>query len=123
MRRPPWSVIVVSALLILAGLAGLLFHLSDFKNTPPLSYDLVVVSVVRLMAVVIGIFMLTGHNWARWLAMAWITFHVIVSAFHPIGELAAHLAVFGIFAAALFHRAASRYFSATKEPAPSGRPQ
>ncbi|HEX6822393.1 MAG TPA: hypothetical protein VF123_10085 [Candidatus Sulfotelmatobacter sp.] len=109
--------IVVSALLIVAGAAGLIFHLADLKGAHAVSYDLVLVSFVRLMAVVIGMFMLTGRNWARWLAMAWITFHVIVSAFHPVGELAVHLVLFGVFAVALFHRAAAQYFSAVKEPA------
>jgi len=117
MRRRPWSGLVVSALLIVAGAAGMIFHLADFKSVHPVSYDLVLVSFVRLMAVVIGISMLTGRNWARWLAMAWITFHVIVSLFHPMGELAVHLVLFGVFAGALFHRAAARYFSAAKEPA------
>ena len=32
------------------------------------------------------------QNWARWLALAWIIFHVGLSLFHPIGELAFHVA-------------------------------
>lgn len=118
MRRRPWSVMVISALLIVAGVAGLIFHLSDFKNTHPVSFDLVLATFVRFVAVVLGIFLLIGRNWARWLAMAWIAFHVIVSAFHPVAEVAVHLVLFGVFAGALFHRAPSQYFSALKEPAP-----
>ena len=116
-RKCPWSVMVVSALLIVAGAAGLIFHLADFKDAHAISYELILVSFVRLMAVVIGIFILTGRNWARWLAMAWITFHVIVSAFHPVGELAVHLVLCCVFAGALYHRAAAQYFAGAKEPA------
>ena len=118
MPRRPWSVTVVSALLIVAGVAGLIYHFSDFKNAQAVLYEAVLVSVVRLMAVVIGIFMLSGRNWARWLAMAWIAFHVILSAFHTVSELTFHVVVLGVFAGALFHHAAARYFSVVEEPAP-----
>ena len=36
------------------------------------------------LAIVCGVFLLRGHNWARWLALAWIAFHVVLSAFHAI---------------------------------------
>jgi hypothetical protein len=49
--------------------------------------------------------------------MAWIGFHVVVSAFHPLRELAMHIVVFAVFAAALFHRGAAQYFSSLKQPA------
>jgi hypothetical protein len=67
--------------------------------------------------------MLTGRNWARWLAMVWIAFHLVVSAFHPVGELTVHVVLFCVFAGALFHHAAAQYFAAVKEPAPGGHPQ
>ena len=31
-----------------------------------------------------------GHNWARWLLVAWLAFHVVVSGFHSMSEMAAH---------------------------------
>ena len=37
--------------------------------------------LTELLAMVSGAFMLRGHNWARWLALAWIIFHVILSIF------------------------------------------
>jgi len=30
--------------------------------------------------------LLMGHNWARWLILAWLAFHVVVSAFHSLSD-------------------------------------
>jgi hypothetical protein len=65
---------------------------------------------VRLSGIVAGAFMLRGENWARWLAIAWIAFHIALSAFHELRELAVH-AAFGIaIAVVLFRPNAKRYF-------------
>ncbi len=56
--------------------------------------------------------MLRGHNWARWLALAWIAFHVVLSAFHALAELAVHSLFCAIMAYFLFRPAANGYFRA-----------
>ena len=43
-----------------------------------------------LAAIVAGVFLLRGRNWARWLAAAWMAAHVAISAFHSRQELIAH---------------------------------
>ena len=55
-------------------------------------------------------FLLRGHNWARWLALAWIAFHVVLSAFHAIPELVIHAVFCAVFAWVLFRPEAARYF-------------
>ena len=45
--------------------------------------------VTELVGLLAGIFMLRGHNWARWLAVAWMAFHVAIS-FPEISKLAIH---------------------------------
>jgi hypothetical protein len=60
--------------------------------------------------------MLRGSNWARWLAMLWIASHVIISAFHPIRELAIHILVFAMFAWVLFRPDAASYFRRAERP-------
>jgi len=45
--------------------------------------------MIRIIAVVGGVFLLMGHNWARWLMLAWLAFHVAVSAFHSLSEFIA----------------------------------
>ncbi len=54
--------------------------------------------------------MLRGHNWARWLAIAWMGFHVGLSAFHAFHELAIHSLFFAAITWLLFRPAAARYF-------------
>lgn len=68
---------------------------------------------VRLSGIVAGAFMLRGKNWARWLAIAWIAFHVALSAFHELRELAVHAAFAVVIAISLFRPNAENYFKLT----------
>jgi hypothetical protein len=63
--------------------------------------------------VIAGVYMLRGANWARWLAIAWIAFHVGVSYFHSWGEMAMHAAILVVFAYILLRPAAAEYFCAS----------
>jgi hypothetical protein len=65
---------------------------------------------VRLSGIIAGAYMLRGENWARWLAIAWIVFHIALSAFHLLGELAMHAAFGVIIVIVLFRPNATRYF-------------
>ena len=49
-----------------------------------------------------GLFMLRRHNWARWLALAWMAFHVALSAFPPFHGLVFHVLILGGIAYLLF---------------------
>jgi hypothetical protein len=62
--------------------------------------------------------MLRAHNWARWLALAWIAFHVVLSAFHAFSELVIHGLLCAMIAWGLFRPEAGRYFRGERsEPA------
>ena len=50
----------------------------------------------------------------HWLALAWIGFHVILSAFHTLTELAIHSLFFGILAFLLFRPASTHFFQGGK---------
>ena len=108
MKKRPALVTAISCVLMAAGVAGLAYHVREFASADKLDY--VFALLVRALAIVAGAFMLRGSNWARWLAMLWISFHVVVSAFHPIGELALHIIVFAVFAFVLFRSDAAAYF-------------
>ena len=88
MNRRPLSVTVISWLFVGAGTIGLVYHLTEFKGQ--FEYGLTLVCFVRLLAILSGLFMLRGRNWARWLLLVWIVYHVILSAFHSLSELAMH---------------------------------
>jgi hypothetical protein len=56
------------------------------------------------------VFMLRGCNWARWLLLVWIAYHVILSAFHSLSELVMHSLLFALVAYFLLRPQASAYF-------------
>jgi len=71
---------------------------------------------VRLSAVVGGVGVLAGRNWARWLLAVWMVFHIVVSLFHSPFEAAAHIVIFAALACALFLPHASAYFAPAQRP-------
>jgi hypothetical protein len=106
MTKRPLPVTVFGCLFIVAGLVGFVYHLTD----RPLGYEILFVSLVRILAIVGGIFLLLGRNWARWLLLAWLAFHVVVSAFHSLSEFAAHIVLLVVTAYFLLRPPASGFF-------------
>lgn len=100
-------VIVVALLYLAVGILGFAYHLRSLLAWQQGS---VWVETTELLAAIIGIFLLRGHNWARWLALAWMAFHVVLSAFHSYAQAAVHAAFLALIAWALFAPAAGRYF-------------
>ena len=94
---------------ILVGAGGLAAHFSALL-TPDAWREGVWIELTELLALISGVFLLRGRNWARWLALAWVAFHVILSALHPLRELAIHLVFCAGIAWVLFRSAAVRYF-------------
>lgn len=103
MNKRPISVTIIAVVYIVAGAAGLIYHAGEILTSPW-------VGVVRALAIVAGVFMLRAQNWARWLAMVWIAFHVVLSAFHSVSEFAMHAVLCAVFAFVLFRRSTNRYF-------------
>jgi hypothetical protein len=119
MNPRPWRVTVVGWLYIAVGAIGFVSHWHDGVS----------VELVEAAAILAGAFVLLGQNWARWLAMLWIAFHVVLSAFHALGELAMHALFCAVIAWVLFRPEGARYFKrrsirgdAAQDPtAPAGR--
>lgn len=106
-NKPPLPVIIVALLYLAVGIIGFVYH---FRSLLAGQQDSVWMEATELLAAVIGVFLLRGHNWARWLALAWMAFHVVLSAFHSIGQAIVHAAFLALIAWALFAPAARRYF-------------
>ena len=111
MRKRPLAVSILSCLFIVTGVVGLARHLGDYKATQPFEYDLIWILIVELTATVCGAFMLRGANWARWLASAWMAFHVIFSFLHSLREVVVHGLLFAPIAYFLFRAEARAWFS------------
>jgi len=110
MPKRPIPVTIIAALLILAGAVGFVYHFREVHFDRPFQNDAVWVELLRILAIVAGVFMFRGRNWARWLALAWIAFHVVVSGFHSVQEAMMHLVLLFVFAFLLFRPSANTYF-------------
>lgn len=110
----PRSVTVIGWLFIAAGIVGLVYHATELKTSGSLDDEVVWVLFLRLLAVIGGVFMLRGADWARWLMLAWIAYHVVLSAFHSWSDTAVHAALLAGVAYLLLRPEARAYFLGTK---------
>lgn len=92
-RKRPHGVTFVGWLYIVSGTVGLIYHSGEFLK-PGAILETLLVSLVRLLAIVAGIYLLRGRNWARWLVLAWMGYHVVLSAFHTWSEFLMHALIF-----------------------------
>jgi hypothetical protein len=106
MKRP-LSVTILAGIYLAVGIIGFAFH---FRELLAGHHDAVWIELIEFGAILCGAFLLRGHNWARWLALAWIAFHVAISVFHAIPELAIHAVFCAVIAWILFRPEAARYF-------------
>jgi hypothetical protein len=110
----PRSVTVIGWLFIAAGIVGLVYHASELKTSGPLDDEAVWVLLLRLLAVIGGAFVLRGADWARWLVLAWIAYHVVLSAFHSWSETAVHAVLLAGVTYLLLRPEAGAYFRGAK---------
>jgi hypothetical protein len=110
MKRPV-PVTIVGVLFILVGVVTTGLHMLEFRAHPPTWLMAVGVCAVGVLGVVAGLYLLQGQDWARWLALLWMGFHVALSIFDPVGKLIFHGALFIFFAYILLGRQAREYFS------------
>ncbi len=115
MRTRPVAVTIIGVLFVVAGAVGLIYHFSEFQAHPPHAYELVWIPLVRAIAIVCGVYILRGHNWARWLALGWMGYHVVLSAFHAALQVAIHAVFLAALAYFLFRPRATRYFRGAGE--------
>jgi hypothetical protein len=112
----PLSVTILACVYLAVGALGFAYH---FRGLLSLQRDIVWAELTEFLAIVAGASMLRGHNWARWLALAWIVFHVILSAFDRLHGLAVHSLLCAVIAWILFRPEAARYFR-SRQPQSDG---
>jgi hypothetical protein len=108
--KRPLPVTIVAWLYIVVGIGGFISHGIEFFSARTFHVDGVEAELVELIAIISGVFLLRGRNWARWVALAWMGFHVIISAFSNLREFAVHALFFTVIAWYLFRPQATRYF-------------
>ena len=119
MKQRPLSITIISWLLIVFGaialVAGLwpIVHMNGGQRIADFEKHWMV-HLSRSAQIVAGVFMLYGHNWARWLLVVWLAFHVIVGALHSPFHFITHVLFFLAGLYFLFRPAASAYFRGTE---------
>lgn len=107
MHRRPVYVTIIGCLYILSGSGGFIYHLI----TPdPYDVEYIMALVIRILAVIGGILVMRGISWARWLLVAWISYHVVLSFRHSIAELMIHILILVITVLFLFNKQSTLYF-------------
>lgn len=124
MNPRPCSISIISWVFIAYGVAALFSrvlplvdeaaaqHMAELRAQGFIEFG--VVWMMRVLAVVSGVFMLYGFNWARWLLVVWLGYHVILSVFHPPFELIVHGLLFVAGLHFLFRTPATAYFRGAK---------
>ncbi|MEO8139531.1 MAG: hypothetical protein ABI742_07800 [Gemmatimonadota bacterium] len=123
MRRPR-SITLVAWVFIVAGTAGILNDLWPLLTSDAAQQlaklkadgfrDLAPAWTTRLLAVVGGVGLLGGRNWARWLLLAWMIVHVGISLGHSLQEVLMHTVIFAPLTYLMFRRSVVTYFQGTE---------
>jgi uncharacterized membrane protein HdeD (DUF308 family) len=109
MKRP-FQVTFLGWLFIAVGIVSTSYHL--WKGS--LDRWIGPILVVGIVAIVAGVFLLRGARWARWLILAWLAFHVVVSAFNSVWDVVPHAALFLAVGYFLLGPPTSEYFQRAK---------
>jgi len=122
MNRRPLSITIIGWLFIVVGITGLVWGLLPTLEAAaagrPIEFRVAeegVASLSRILAVVGGVCLFYQFNWARWLLVAWMVFHVWVAAVHSLSEVVLHVVVFTTVIGFLFRPQVSEYFRTPKE--------
>lgn len=110
--KRPIAVLIFSCLYIVVGTTEFFVHF-NFHELMVLQLDSLWIEPVELLAVISGAFMIRGRNWARWLALVWMAFHVAIS-FLVVGQVVTHSIIFALITWGLFRPDARRYFTPPK---------
>ena len=110
--RRPVAVLIVAGAYLAVGVLGFVAHLHDLLARPS---EGAWIELTELLAVLAGVFLLRGRNWARWLAVAWIAFHVGLSAFGSLREATMHAVLAVLIVWMLFRADSAPWFHAAEE--------
>lgn len=110
MKSRPWPIIVVALIFMIAGCAGFIYHFNDMFASGKEALDARWVEALRLAAIVCAILLWMGINWGRWLAIAWIAFHVIISFYHSISEVVSHIIILALITVLLYLPKSTAFF-------------
>lgn len=114
LAKRPLSVTILGSVYLVVGIVSFFYHFSELQSGHPFPYDAVWIELTELVAILCGAFLLQGQNWVRWLAVAGMAFHLMLSFFHSIQEFAIHSLLCAVIAWLLFRPDAARFFRSAR---------
>ena len=104
----PFAITVLGWLYIAIGVVGLVHHGSVAIRS--FHQEDIWILFTQVVAVVAGIFILRGTNWARWVAVLWIAAHVGLAWLNGPGQALFHAIIFVGITVLLFRADARAFF-------------
>jgi hypothetical protein len=115
MKRP-LAITIVGWVFVASGCITLVAHLWPlFRATtadPREPADVALVVLSAALSICGGTFLLRGRGWARWLLLAWMGFHVVLSFWHSSFQLGVHAVFFAALWYLLTRPSVSAFFRA-----------
>jgi hypothetical protein len=122
MPKRPLPITIIGWLFIAASIVGFVYHANEINIHNLFGNDVHLALLVRILAIVGGIFLLRGADWARYLLAVWLLYHVILSIFHPIEQLIMHSILLIVITFFLFRPKANEYFKNKSHSESNGSP-
>ena len=110
MKRP-YELTVAGWLFIVIGILNTAWHL--WKGA--LDRWMIAILFLTVSAIAAGVFLLRGARWARWLALAWVAFHLVVSALNSVSAALPHIVLLLVIGYVLLGPPTAEYF---RQPLP-----
>src|SRR5690348_11745939 len=110
MKSRSAPVIIVAIQFILVGCAGFITRIGELPGLKNNRNETILILFLETVAVICGLLLLCRIGWARWLAIAWLFCHIIISAFNSIPEMIAHIVFLIIISILLFLPSSTAYF-------------
>lgn len=117
MKARPIAVTIIGWLFVASGTIGLVHEIVELASHTIFHADELWIFPLNVAAVVAGLFLLKGCNWARWLALAWMGFHVVNSFLNSWQQALTHAVIFLLIAYFLFRPESTAYFRAPENGA------
>lgn len=115
MTPRPLTVTLLGWLFVIVGAVTLAYFVSQFVASRSIPRDLMAAFAVDAVALAGGLLVLRGRDLGRWLVIAWLAFHVYLSALHSTQEALVHGAMLVLVAIALTRADARAYFRGSRQ--------
>jgi hypothetical protein len=106
-NKPPLAVFVIACLYIFVGILGIAHHFPELMTS---ERGAIWIELIELLAIVCGASLLRGYNWGRWLTVAWLAGHVVLTAFESLPRFAFHALLCAAIAWLLFRPDSAQFF-------------